>query len=91
MYDTWIPSNKARLEKPDGVVLFYQLFKDTRDIMCDDPRPDMNPVEEYMVHICEGHRKHPFPVKTVFLKGRDNANNYWRNAKKASLQSLLKT
>ena len=51
MNEMFFPSNKATVRRNDLTVIFYRLHRDTRDIMCDSPKPEWTAVDEFMIEL----------------------------------------
>ena len=48
---TYFPQYKAQIETEGLAVIFYRLYEDTRDPMCDSIRPDWSPVDDFRITI----------------------------------------
>lgn len=51
MDSIFLPHEKATVRKDDLTVIFYRLHRDTRDIMCDSPKPEWTAVDEFMIEL----------------------------------------
>ena len=53
MDSMFFPYEKATVRRNDLTVIFYRLHRDTRDIMCDSPKPEWTAVDEFMIELCK--------------------------------------
>ena len=51
MNEMFFPCYKAMVRRNDLTVIFYRLHRDTRDIMCDSPKPEWTAVDEFMIEL----------------------------------------
>ena len=51
MNEMYFPHNKATVNRDGLTVIFYRLHRDTRDIMCDSPKPEWTAVDDFMIEL----------------------------------------
>ena len=51
MNEMYFPNNKATVNRDGLTVIFYRLHRDTRDIMCDSPKPEWTAVDDFMIEL----------------------------------------